>query len=323
MVPSRLVLVGVGAIGAVHLEALSSLAGVDVVAAVDLAPPPEVRFRGKPLTVYSSLHDALHRHEFDRIIVATPTPTHAAVCMALVDQRIAADVLVEKPLAANLDDVVHVLQRAAQGGVKLRVLYHAAHGPEVAWAAQLHRRMRHELGPVRRFEAFFADPYVRRTPPRTTALVSSWVDSGVNALSVAAQFVDLRRVSSWRVVADWFSTHEAVVDFDDQGSRGKGLVVTSWHVTEASKSTRLTFDGGAELVLDHTAVSARLLRHGRVLAMTGTDGAVPRLVSHYLNLYREVLSPSDGPCSAWKAIDDLGIHRLLLGWKEPTAPGTA
>lgn len=309
---SRLLLVGVGIIGAVHLEALSRLPGVAVVAAVDVAPRPGLRFREEPLPVHTSLREALHRHDVDSIVVATPTPTHAIICDQLLDQGVAADILVEKPLAPDLDDVVRLLRRAQQQGVGLRVLYHAAHGPEVAWAAALHRQLRHELGPLSAFEAFFADPYRRQTPARSAALVSSWVDSGVNALSVAAQFVDLRQLRSCRVVSDWFSTYEAVVDFDDEGSAGTGLVVTSWHVTEASKSTRLSFHSGAELVLDHTAVSARLLRGGHILAMTTTDGSVPRLVSHYLNLYRAVLG-LDADVDAPRRIDDLGMHRLLLG----------
>ncbi|HZU17654.1 MAG TPA: hypothetical protein VFD01_13780, partial [Candidatus Dormibacteraeota bacterium] len=83
---------------------------------------------------------------------------------------------------------------------------------------------------------------------------------------------------------------------------------TTWHVTQDSKWTCLRFADGLELFLDHVAVLARVLRRGRTIALQGSDGTVPRRTAHYLNLFREVLSPAYSP----PVERHRRLHRLLL-----------
>jgi predicted dehydrogenase len=319
------VLVGLGTISSVHVRALEQFAGVDVIAGVDLEPDRVLRFRGARRPVYADLATAVERHRFDAVIVSTPTPVHAGVCATALALEISADVLVEKPLAIRLEDVHGLVEQARNAGRSLRVLYHAAHGAEVLWAVGFLRELTSAVGPVRRIESWHMDPYGALAPVRSDVFVSSWVDAGINALSILDRLVELRQVTALREFTDAPSTFEAAVTFDSEGAEGHGTIFTSWDVSEPSKGTRLIFDEHIELVLDHVAVSGRLLREGRVDAIFGTDGRIPRLVGHYTALFEHEL---DGTDMRNTADHDVRLHRLLLSRKpepfrasSPARPG--
>jgi hypothetical protein len=68
-----------------------------------------VTFRGSGILVYPTVQDARANHHPEVVVVATPTPTHAAVCGHVAEAFTSARVLVEKPAAANLADARRVL----------------------------------------------------------------------------------------------------------------------------------------------------------------------------------------------------------------------
>lgn len=305
----RLLLVGLGTVSEVHRRALELLPEVEVAAGVDIRGGSTLRFRGAALPVYRDLEEALTLSRCDIVVVSVPTPRHTEVCAALIEAWPRGLILVEKPMALNLGEI-RALQRAALArGKKLRVLYHAAYGDEVRWACRQLSRLVAEHGPVRTIDAYHGDPYLSADPGRAAALVSSWVDSGINGLSILHRLVRLDPNAVLRTLEAHFSTFEASVGFQSDGVRGRATLFTTWHVTQATKLTRLCFEDGSELALDHTAVCARVTRHGRVVEMQGSDGAVPRLVAHYLNLFRARFQQG---LEEWSDEDDLHLHSLLL-----------
>ena len=165
---------------------------------------------------------------------------------------------------------------------------------------------------------FFADPYYDDFERATATLGNSWLDSGINALSVLARFATIVKRESLRPIGnERQSIFEArLACHDDRSGSGDGvrparaLVVTSWHAADGAKTTRLRYASGVELLMDHTAVAAYLLRDGRVEAAFGADRSVPRRERHYRALYawclghgRPALPPETG----------LQLHELLLG----------
>ena len=109
---------GAGAFGRNHLRVLHELeaagAGVKLAAVVepDAVRAAEAAKYGSP--VFLSTEELLAAGEpLDAAIVAVPTVKHHAVAGALLDAGL--DVLVEKPLAANLNEADDLIARAERG----------------------------------------------------------------------------------------------------------------------------------------------------------------------------------------------------------------
>lgn len=114
---------GAGVFGRNHLRVLNELqaagAGVELAAVVepDATRAAEAANYGSP--VYSSIEELLAaKQPLDAAIVAVPTVKHCAVAGALLDAGL--DVLVEKPLAANLEEADDLIARAKRAGCILQ-----------------------------------------------------------------------------------------------------------------------------------------------------------------------------------------------------------
>ncbi len=238
-------------------------------------------FRGAPLEVHADLADAL-AGVADLVIVATPTASHAAVVTAVreVDPDVA--ILLEKPAADRAPDAERVL---ATPGVE--VILHSAFAPEVLWASRLHDPGKAGPGDVVSAEALFGNPYAQDEPERAASLANSWLDSGINALSVIGRFAIPTGVTSFREFPDHASTFEARLGLGGDDPRRAATILTTWQVADYSQWVRLRFAGGAELVLDDMAGTATLLEEGAVAAMYTRDAGVARLTQHYANFYAD------------------------------------
>ncbi|HEX5406900.1 MAG TPA: Gfo/Idh/MocA family oxidoreductase [Pseudonocardiaceae bacterium] len=287
----RILVVGLGEVAKTHLAVLADLDEVSVVGGVDPEPRPDIRFRDRPLPTYPSVVAARDSAP-TMVVVATPTSTHTAVCDEATAVFPAAEILVEKPLADNLSDARRLLRLPG-----LRVAYHLRFAPEVEWGVLAAAA----LGPVVSARSVFTDPYESALDTVTVRLGTSWLDSGINALSVLDRFSHLTGRRSLRELRR--SAFEGRFAFEG----GQALVVTSWYVTDAAKTTTITYASGATLVLDHTAVAGYLLEHGAVTSMFGTDGSTDRRYSHYQALYRELLTDQQRDPAL-----DLHLHELLL-----------
>jgi predicted dehydrogenase len=312
---TRVLLVGLGAIGDTHARALEATPSADVVAGVDVDKSRVLTFRGADRPVYRSLREASQACQPELVVIATPTGTHAAVSEQTARCFPTARLLVEKPAAATLADARRILSGIG-GRQPVEVAYHTSFAPEVGWGQRALEARRSELGDLVSAEMFFADPYYDDFERAAGTLGDSWLDSGINALSVLARFATIVKRESLRSIGtERQSIFEARLACHDgnapnAGRPAQALVVTSWHAADGAKTTRLRYASGTELLMDHTAVAAYLLREGRVEAAFGADRGIPRRERHYRALYhwcltegRPALPPGVG----------LHLHELLLG----------
>jgi predicted dehydrogenase len=316
-------LVGLGAIGETHVRALEATPSAEVVAGVDVDGSRVLTFRGADRPIYRSLGEASQACEPELVVIATPTGTHAAVCDHAARWFPKARLLVEKPAAATLGDARRMLSGSGRRR-PVDVAYHTSFAPEVGWGVRALDALRPGLGGLVSAELFFADPYYDDFERATATLGNSWLDSGINALSVLARFATIVRRESLRSIGtERQSIFEARLACHDDGSGDGGrpaqaLLVTSWHAADGAKTTRLRYASGVELLMDHTAVAAYLLRDGGVEAAFGADRSIPRRERHYRALYdwcltkgRPALPPAVG----------LHLHELLLGLLEGGGDG--
>lgn len=311
-------LIGLGRIAQSHIAALEQLADVDVVAGCDIAPGRCLTFHGEARPVHTDLADLI-RHQLDAVIVAPPAAAHAQVCADLLAwPRPPARILMEKPAADRLDAVVAMFSASAT--TQLDVIYHAAHAPEVEWAAARLPDWSAWHGPIVAYEAYFCDPYGGQArQARRQVYLSSWLDSGINALSIAHRLMRPERVSSLDLLDPKGSVYTAtlafgplVPDADAQSVRtplAHARIRTSWDVPAPVKWTELTFASGATLQLDHQAISGAFQpSHGQGESF-GYDGAHPRLVTHYIRAFSSLLL---GDGAHLGTPESLLLHRLLF-----------
>jgi len=120
--------VGVGSIGRHHVRILADLPGVELVGLFDTDLDRAERVGAEyGCTVSASLEELLAGAE--AVSVAVPTTAHAEVgerCFAA-----ACDVLIEKPLAASLDDADRLVAAAESAGKLLQVGHVERYNPAV------------------------------------------------------------------------------------------------------------------------------------------------------------------------------------------------
>jgi predicted dehydrogenase len=129
-----LAVVGVGLIGRRHVEAIGQSAGARVAALVDPSPAAADLAAGLGVPWWPAL-DAMPDGVADGVILATPNVLHVEGGLACIARRL--PVLVEKPLATDLDCAARLVEAAEAAGVPLAVGHHRRHNPLVAAARAL------------------------------------------------------------------------------------------------------------------------------------------------------------------------------------------
>ncbi|AGA58865.1 putative dehydrogenase [Thermobacillus composti KWC4] len=122
--PVRVALIGCGAIAPAHVEACASFPGQwEIVALCDIVPEKaealKARF-GLEQAVVADHAEKLLDLDFDLASVCTPPYTHAE--LAILFLRAGRHVIVEKPMAASLEECDRMLAAAADSGKVLSVI---------------------------------------------------------------------------------------------------------------------------------------------------------------------------------------------------------
>ena len=114
----RVGVVGVGYLGRFHAEKYAGMEGVELVGVLDLdRSRAEEAARACGTEVFEDLEELARR--IDAASVVVPTVAHAEVALALIREGV--HVLVEKPLAASLEEADRIVEAAREKGVVLQV----------------------------------------------------------------------------------------------------------------------------------------------------------------------------------------------------------
>jgi predicted dehydrogenase len=280
---TRVLLVGLGRIARTHIAVLDRLTETTVVAGVDPAPAYDVAF-----PVHATL-DAGLAAEPDLVVLATPTESHVELASEVLS-RTDAVVLSEKPLAQTSAAVAELEARHSLGVLdsRLKVAHHFAFSPEVEWAVRLVAE-HPEWGPPTRVAAMSTDAYGTLTESQRASLVSSFVDSAPNQLSVASAFT-----TGWRVEshADRGDRSATVVSHDG----GRIVLSSNWLSGESSKHLALEFLGGeVRVTIEHSSMTVLVTEGDRVTAHAAYADDVERKQAHYVGLYDALRHRPDDP----------------------------
>ncbi len=133
----------IGVVGLVHdhvwglLRDFKKMGDVEVSCAADINEPllAKVKEQFGVGRLYEGYRDLLSREEVDAVLVTTENSRHAEVTEAAAAQGV--HVMVEKPMAASLEQAERMVGAARRGGVKLMVNYATAWSPEMRHAVDL------------------------------------------------------------------------------------------------------------------------------------------------------------------------------------------
>ncbi|MBD1546886.1 Gfo/Idh/MocA family protein [Roseibium aggregatum] len=113
--PVRVLLIGLGRMGQLHLKCLSGLTSVDLAGVVDT----DAGRAGAANGLRFSSDPADFAGEFDAAIIAVPADNHAEVALPLLARGV--NCLVEKPLALSSGEIGKMIAAARAGGAVLAV----------------------------------------------------------------------------------------------------------------------------------------------------------------------------------------------------------
>jgi UDP-N-acetylglucosamine 3-dehydrogenase len=120
----RVGLAGLGSMGRNHLRVLRARQGCRLVAVADPVPEAVAAALGGGLDALDALAFAeplamIAEADLDAVVLAAPTTSHRALAIAAIERGIA--VLIEKPLAASVDEGLEILAAARRRGVPVQV----------------------------------------------------------------------------------------------------------------------------------------------------------------------------------------------------------
>lgn len=323
----RLGMVGLGSIFEHQYEALALLPDVFIVAGLcdtdsDRLASAYAKMcstdNGKPnVNVYGNIEDLLEFGDVDTVMIATPPATH----YELVHQCLVCgkNVILEKPAVLQLAQLEELLQLAREKGVTLYCAFHAAFAPEVLWyglnAENIKKAYELENVNVVRMEHRFYDNYVVDgvLMEGKETLGGSYIDSSVNELSVAASLVDLQnyvvRSVNKETLPDTETVCRSKLVLADEASEMTIECHTDWTLGVNKKQTQVFYDDGTIVTLDHSSRSVQVASWTVITQFT-YEGELPRLVSHYYNLFKDAAFHLDNGTSNGSL--SLMIHKLLL-----------
>ena len=179
---TRIALVGLGTMGRNHMRVLNELDDVTLVAVCDEDPSIVSAVREKHgMHGYSSWREMFDREDMDAAVVAVPTRFHREVGLAALDRGL--HVLVEKPIAASLEEGRDLVEAAARARRLLAVGHIERFNPAVR---ELQRRVgAGELGRVFQVQARRQGPFPARI--RDVGVV---IDLATHDLDVMCHLVD-------------------------------------------------------------------------------------------------------------------------------------
>jgi predicted dehydrogenase len=154
----RAAVIGLGAMGANHARVYGEIEGVELIAVADIAAAPLAQHARGAVRGYTDYRRLLDEERVDLVSVAVPTAAHLEVATNVIARGV--PLLVEKPLAASLDEGRRIAALAQDAGTLLTAGHIERFNPAVI---ELKRRLEAgELGRILQVHARRVGPFPSR-----------------------------------------------------------------------------------------------------------------------------------------------------------------
>src|SRR6202167_5312754 len=167
----KVILVGAGAFGVKHLEAMAKIDGIEVVSLVsrDPATTAGVAKKGKIPHCRTDLAQALAQPGVEAAMLCSPTQLHAR--QAVQCMRAGKHVMIEIPIADSLADAEAVVRTQQESGLVAMGRHTRRLNPRHQW---IHRRIL--AGELRVLQMDVQTYFFRRTNMNALGQPRSWTD---------------------------------------------------------------------------------------------------------------------------------------------------
>lgn len=292
-------IIGLGHIGNYHIQALSNLPELKLVAACDLNTeyinilPENVKF-------YTVLEDFFNDSNIDTVIIATPNKSHFNLGISAYHSG--KNIIMEKPAVSSIKEF-NELDGLFQNSSSQHIYYafHAAKALDVIWFKKYLNDKKNYFGNITSFVSHFYDHYFKngKIIEKAKSLENSWIDSGVNALSVLEEFIGIKNLKFEKYyptkIMDDIPVIQAIGQFsfpiDKTFQAGMGIINTNWTTGINKKQTILYFaHKGYAVELDHSNQKVILTEPaGTKKVLKDFSSSGDRLYNHYLGVFSDYI----------------------------------
>ena len=123
----RVSVIGAGLIGEKHAQLIAAQDGCTLAGICDVDPDRSSIARELAVPFYRDLEELLQSEDPEGAVVATPNHRHAEV--AEMCARRGVHVLIEKPIADNLEEASRIVRAAEESGIRVLVGHHRRYNP--------------------------------------------------------------------------------------------------------------------------------------------------------------------------------------------------
>ncbi len=294
----KVALAGVGHVAQYQMAALGDAKGLIFVGAMDI-DEAKIETVSNKIPFYLDIDEMISNCEPDVIIVSVPNVDHAKVARKVMDKNV--HVLIEKPTTTTLEDFDELIDIAERQNVFCHTAFHASFARDLLWFLEHRAEIESETGELTGFFCGFYDPYYSKKglDKAAISLQGSWIDSGINALSVIDQLVDKLSVEESRLSkiydGDLIQLQGAVdFSFTTSGSSkiGYGQIDTNWTLGLNRKQTTLHYGTSHNrIILDHSNQAVKLIGPtAQTKTLFKVSDNRPRLIAHYDGVFSDLVS---------------------------------
>lgn len=310
-------IIGLGHVAGHHISAINQSEKYRLIAACD-SDSSRFAMLDRSIKAFTDVDEFLDLSDLDVVVVSSPNRLH--VDHGIKVMAAGKWLLMEKPLAESQADFDKFVNSRDLLSGNCSLALHAAFGVETAWFFDVCDNQSLGAGDISSFEAQFYDPYFsgQSLEKRANSLGGSWMDSGINALSVICRLIDPEQLlitdsRMTRIPTSGCTEVQGTVDFRFRQNlrRGFGSIDTNWTIGRDSKITTLSVaTADHQIILDHSAQQV-ILRNGasdRVIFSCENDH--PRLTNHYIGVFRDLALQLEGGFDNFEYCQ--ALHRILF-----------
>lgn len=311
-------IIGLGHVAKHQIDAIDRCRDFRLVAGCDPAMS-RLTFPDNSIPIFGEVEEMLEFPDLDVVVVASPNRLHVSHGIQVMASG--RWLFMEKPLAESTEEFERFEQKKQSLGGNCTLALHAAFGVDVEWFCENRRDREFKGLEIESFRASFDDPYIEdgRLLLQAESLGGSWMDSGINALSVICRLLEIEglTVANARMTRNsdmkCLETEGHVeLEFMQPSGPGRGEISTSWLAGRNRKVTTLRFRGSDKvLTLDHSGQRVLLSERGGERLLFACSNELPRLTNHYIGAFANLASQIKSGKDNFRYCQHL--HRLHLG----------